>query len=128
MYTSILTIIFTFFIVTSIIEKNYIMAIIIAVLGILILISVPYIRKHQIDSIKEEVKHSLEKNLKQTVININKHPWYILELLPGFDRISAKRAVWLRGKYGQYTSIQDFFDKNNVKDEYKQQIMLIANL
>ena len=128
MRTNILIIIFFFFITTAIIEKHYIFAGIVIALGILLLCAIPYIKKHQTEEIKEKVTQALQQNTKISIINVNKHPWYILELLPGFERISAKRAVWLRYKYGKYENIQDFFDKNTVKEEYKQQISLIADV
>lgn len=126
MWINLLTLIFFFFIMSSLINKNYLLTIILIVAGIIVLSITPLIRRKITEATKEEVKQALKENTKQAIININKHPWYIIELLPGFDRISAKRAVFLRHKFGKYKDIQDFFDKNNIKEEFKNQIMLIA--
>ena len=62
-----------------------------------------------------------KKTKKQDIeVNVNKTDWEFINELPSFDRVKAKKAVWIRRKIGKYTSLDDFFTKNHVDDEYKK--------
>ena len=54
-------------------------------------------------------------NLK--AININSANWWEFEELPTFTRVKAKKAVWIRKHNGNYSSKNDFYKKNSIKDE-----------
>ena len=79
--------------------------------GVIILALIPVYRKKRKESIKQKIK----KN--ETVLNVNKAAWWELEELPGVLRVQAKKIVWNRKHNGLYTSKEDFFEKNNIKDK-----------
>ena len=85
----------------------------ILVIGILILVSYPIYRKNKKENIKQEVKNKTAK------INVNRAPWWIIEELPGFKSVDAKKVVWIRKHNGKYKSKEDFFLKNNIKNQDK---------
>ncbi len=78
-----------------------------ALFGIIILSLIPFYRKIRIQNIKN----------KNVVLNINKACWWEIEHLPGFQRVSAKKAVWIRNHNGKYISKEDFFNKNKIQDK-----------
>ncbi len=67
-------------------------------------------------------KKNRKENLKRGIadetvkLNVNKADWWEFEELPEFNRVSAKKAVWIRNHNGKYSSNEDFCNKNNVKD------------
>ncbi len=78
--------------------------------GVLILSLIPVFQKIKTENLKKQIKNNTAK------ININKASWRELELLDGFTRLSAKRAIWIRSHLGFYSSIDDFFEKNQIKN------------
>ena len=50
------------------------------------------------------------------IIDINKAAWWELELIPDMTRVQAKKAVWIRKHNGFYSSKEDFYAKNNIKN------------
>ena len=66
---------------------------------------------------KENIRKQIEKYPNSQVINENKASWWEFEELPYFQRVSAKKAVWIRKHNGRYLSKEDFIEKNNIKDK-----------
>ena len=83
--------------------------------GLLILAFYPLYKKIR----KENIK-------KGAVININRASWWELEELSCFNRVSAKKAVWIRKHNGRYSSKEDFYNKNEInnKDEIEKFISI----
>jgi len=79
------------------------------IFGIIILSLMPVYRKKRKESLKQKIK------MNQSVLNVNKAAWWELEELPGIERVQAKRIVWIRKHRGNYTSKQDFFEKNDIE-------------
>ncbi len=88
------------------------------VLGIIILACVPVVIEMKRKKIRDKIQDI--NNLEAPVININKAPWYIFDELPGFNRVSAKKAVWLRNKNQGYSSLEVFYELNNIDEKNKQ--------
>ena len=90
------------------------------ILGIITVLVFPLYKKIKKENIKKEIIN------KTALININKAPWWIIEELPGFKSVSAKKAVWIRKHNGKYLSKEDFYTKNliNNKDEIEKFIIL----
>ncbi len=72
----------------------------------------------------ENAKKAIE-NLQNPSVNVNKEPFYIIQQLPGFNKVSAKKAVWIRKKNGKYLSKEDFFVKNNIKNKEEIEKLII---
>ncbi len=70
----------------------------------------------------ETAKNLIQNPDGQPFININKDPWYIIAVLPNIERVAAKRAVYIRRHYGNYKSLEDFFEKMNIKAEDRESI------
>ena len=81
------------------------------ILGAIILMSASINRKLKKENIKQQIKNNTAQ------ININKAPWWIIEELPGFKSVNAKKVVWIRKHNGKYISKEDFFKKNDIKDK-----------
>ena len=47
-------------------------------------------------------------------VNVNRAAWYVLQELPHIDRVQAKNITWIRKHNGLYSSLDDFFKKNNI--------------
>jgi len=101
--------IFIYFIILGLIIRSANTALIIAaiVISILILLLIPVYKKNR----KENIKN------KKLTLNVNKAFWWEIEELPGFNRVSAKKAIWLRRHNGKYSSKEDFYQKNNIKNK-----------
>lgn len=102
--------------------KSIVSVLILIIFGISTIIISKLLKKKKIEEIKLCVQQLKNKEIKRPDIevNVNKNGWEIIQELPGFNRIAAKRVVSIRRKMGKYSSIDDFFVKNNVKDEYKK--------
>ena len=113
-----------------IITKNYILLIFAIIVAILYLCIYPIILKNRKKNVKELISKFLEENEDteeiRPFINLNKDDWKIFEEIPFFNRITAKKAVWLRRRFGKYTSIQDFAQKNGLSDENIELLKQIA--
>ena len=72
--------------------------------GILILAFYPLYRKIRKKAIKA----------KSVILNVNRANWWEIEELPGFEKVSAKKVVWLRNKNGRYASKEDFYKLNKI--------------
>ena len=81
------------------------------IFGILILSLVPVVLKIKIEKVKQGIKNNSIK------ININKACWQEIEQLPDFTPVKAKKAVWIRKHNGFYSSLEEFFEKNDVKNK-----------
>jgi len=109
----------------SIIIGDWTYKIIMVVVGILFVLIVFGIRKFQIKNAKKKVA-LFEQNPKAKVkpfINVNRHNWYVLQELPHISRVQAKKIVWMRKHNGWYTSLEDFFKKNNIYDDEQKQAL-----
>lgn len=91
---------------------------IVLILGILMVALIPVFQKNKID----ETANLIKNNVKEPFININKAPWYVLAELPHIERVEAKRIVYIRKHYGAYKSFDDFFEKMNIKSEFRGEI------
>ncbi len=90
--------------------------------GIAIIIIGKILKKQKVNELRLYVQLLKEKKTKKQDIevNVNKTDWEFIKELPGFDRVKAKKVVWIRRKIGKYNSLEDFFIKNNVDEEYKK--------
>ncbi len=90
--------------------------------GIAIIIIGKILKEQKINELRLYVQLLKQKKTKKQDIevNVNKTDWEYIKELPGFDRVKAKKVVWIRRKLGKYTSLDDFFTKNHVDDEYKK--------
>lgn len=86
--------------------------------GVIIIALIPVFQKFQ----KQKARVLIEKGCEKPFVNINKAPWYILEELPLIERVVAKRIVYIRRHYGNYTSIKDFFEKLDIKEQQQKEI------
>lgn len=110
------------FLVTDfIITKNYILLIVAIIVGLFYFSVYPIILKNRKKNVKELISKVFKENNDteeiKPFINLNKEDWQILEEIPFFNRVTAKKAVWLRRRFGKYTSIQDFGQKNGLSNE-----------
>ena len=110
------------FLVTDfIITKNYILLIVAIIVGSFYFSVYPIILKNRKKHVKELISKVFKENNDteeiKPFINLNKEDWQILEEIPFFNRVTAKKAVWLRRRFGKYTSIQDFGQKNGLSNE-----------
>lgn len=87
------------------------------IIGLVILTIVPIVIQIKKNNIRIILKNIKEIKEPQQIVNVNKVPWYIFEELPGFTRISAKKAVWLRNKNHGYPSVDVFYELNNVEEK-----------
>ncbi len=128
MNLNITVLILTFLLTNFLISQNYILIF----LTLLTTFIYFLISKFMINRKKKEVRDYIslilknESAKKSQIINLNNEKWQIFEELPFFNRVSAKRAVWLKYKYGKYQSVNDFAEKNNLKEEDKKLLSLIA--
>lgn len=90
--------------------------------GVVVLVTTKFLKKKNIEKLRLYVKLLKEKKTeKQDIeVNVNKCDWEFINELPGFDRVRAKKVVWIRRKIGKYTTIDDFFTKNNIDEENKK--------
>ncbi len=112
-------VLFLYFILLGfLIRSGDIFNIIIGVIfGLVILTIVPIVIQIKKNNIRIILKNIKEIKEPQQIVNVNKVPWYIFEELPGFTRISAKKAVWLRNKNHGYPSVDVFYELNNVEEK-----------
>ncbi len=92
--------------------ENNIFIISVIALGILILAFVPVYKKYR----KNKIKNHIESGKEGSVLNVNRAYWWEIEELPGFSRVSAKKAVWIRKHNGKYLSKKDFCEKNGINN------------
>ena len=90
------------------------------IFGLVILTIVPVVIQAKKNNIRLILKNIKDIKEPQQIVNVNKVPWYIFEELPGFTRISAKKAVWLRNKNHGYPSVDIFYELNNVEEKDKK--------
>lgn len=102
--------------------KSVITLVVLLISGIFTIIIGRLLKKKKIEKIRFFVEKLKTKKIKRLDIevNVNKNDWEIIKELPGFDRVSAKKVVSIRRKMGKYSSLDDFFTKNNVDDEHKK--------
>ena len=91
--------------------QNMLLSLALLIIGLAILAFIPLYRK----LIKQNIQQKIKNNLK--AININSANWWEFEELPTFTRVKAKKAVWIRKHNGNYSSKNDFYKKNSIKDE-----------
>ena len=115
-------VLFLYFILLGcLIRSGDIFNIIIGVIfGLVILTIVPVVIQAKKNNIRLILKNIKDIKEPQQIVNVNKVPWYIFEELPGFTRISAKKAVWLRNKNHGYPSVDIFYELNNVEEKDKK--------
>ena len=75
-------------------------------LGIFIIMLFPFYKKIR----KQKIANKLVK------VNVNRASWWEIEELPGFNRVNAKKVIWIRKHNGKYLSKEDFYKKNSVKN------------
>ncbi len=90
--------------------RNTVFILSVIAVGILILALVPVYKKYR----KNKIKNHINKKSKEAILNVNRAYWWEIEELPGFNRVSAKKAVWIRKHNGKYQSKKDFCDKNGI--------------
>ncbi len=88
--------------------------------GAVIIIMIPIVVQAKRNNIKFILNNIKNINEPQQIVNVNKAPWYVFEELPGFTRVSAKKAVWLRNKNHGYPSVNVFYELNNIEEKYKK--------
>ncbi len=104
------TLIYAILLGYSINTKNFVFIASVIIIGILILAFIPVYKKYR----KNKIKNHIDKKIKEPVLNVNRAYWWEIEELPGFSRVSAKRAVWIRKHNGKYLSKKDFCEKNGI--------------
>ena len=97
---------------------------VVAGFGVVMIALLPTFKKIQ----KQNIRNLIQEKSKQSFLNVNKAPWYILEELPGIERVVAKRIVYIRNKYGKYSSIDDFFTKLGIGAEQKRELERIVRV
>ena len=95
---------------TAIYYKNMLMLGICFLLVIIWAISIPVYRKMRTSAIKEGIKNSDIK------INVNRANWWEIALLPDVSDAFAKRVVWNRKKDGGYSTLDNFFARNEIEN------------
>lgn len=104
---------------------NYIYIAAVVVFGLAVLVLMKIIKVVSIKKTKKAVA-VLSANKKANIspfINVNRAKWYIFQELPGFSRAAAKKVIWIKRHNGLYTSVEDFFGKNEIKDEDTRKVL-----
>lgn len=61
-------------------------------------------------------------NVTKPFVNVNKVSWKILMLIPNIDKMTAKHIVHNRRHFGKYKNFDDFFNINQISEDYREQI------
>lgn len=105
--------------------QNYIYLAIVIIFGIFIIALYYVLINMSVKRVKkasEILSENIDADIKPFV-NVNRINWKILQHLPGFSRVTAKKIVWLRKHNGLYSSVDNFLTRNGISDE-KTQLML----
>lgn len=105
--------------------QNYIYLAIVILFGISIIVLYYVLINMSVKRVKkasEILSENIDADIKPFV-NVNRINWKILQHLPGFSRVTAKKIVWLRKHNGLYSSVDNFLTRNGISDE-KTQLML----
>lgn len=99
--------------------RSNIALVVVLLFGLFTVIFLSVSKKIKLKNLKNLVKCLLNDNSYNftSFVKINKDSWELFNELPGFSSVAAKRVVWIRKHSGKYTSIEDFFEKNNIKEE-----------
>ncbi len=120
-----LVFIYLVFLFRSFVSGNIIYIISTIVVGILFVLTVLLIRKLSINKTKrivEKYRNNPEDKI-EPFVNVNRDDWYIIQELPGLSRVQAKKVVWMRKQNGWYSSLDDFFKKNDIYDEEHKKLL-----
>ncbi len=105
--------------------QNYIYFAIVILFGLSIIVLYYILINMSVKKVKK-ASETLSKNIDADVkpfVDVNRINWKILQYLPGFSRVTAKKIVWLRKHNGLYSSVDNFLIRNGISDE-KTQLML----
>lgn len=90
--------------------QNIVFVITIITLGLLVIALYPQYKKIKKQNLKKAISNKTAK------INVNRAYWWEIEELPGFNRVSAKKVIWIRRRNGNYSSKEDFYNKNAIEN------------
>lgn len=111
--------IYFIFLFRSFVSGNVVFIVSMIAVGILFALTVVAVRKLSIKRTKKLVeKYNENPDMDvEPFVNVNRADWYVIQELPFLSRVQAKKVVWLRKHNGLYSSLDDFFKKNNINDE-----------
>lgn len=102
---------------SSFYSKNLYVIASVVIVGLLYALIYPIYIRNKVNAFKKEINENINSNSPKPLIDINKAPWYLIQNLPGFNAASAKKAVQIRTKQGNYISIEDFCLRNSLQQK-----------
>lgn len=124
--SSIFIFLYVFSFVKLLMESNFLGAAIVFVVFIAHISLIPVYRHYKKDKTKKLVAKILNEDLKEPFININTAPVYVLEELPDFSTVQAKKIRWIKRHNGAYKSMEDFYEKLELPKETQLKIEKVA--
>lgn len=111
--------IYFIFLFRSFVSGNVVYIASMIAVGILFALTVVAVRKLLIKRTKKLVEKYNENPDSdiEPFVNVNRADWYVIQELPFLSRVQAKKVVWMRRHNGLYSSLEDFFKKNDINDE-----------